>query len=94
MTAQRMAGVGRGARISILVDGSHVEAFGGETLAAALLAANILKLRTSPRDSGIRGAFCFLGVCQECAIIVDGAVQQACLIPVVDGMVVNLRGSI
>ncbi|OYU48941.1 MAG: sarcosine oxidase [Rhizobiales bacterium PAR1] len=89
-----MAGIGRGAPVSIVVDGSPVEAFGGESLAAALLAANIVQLRKSPREGGVRGAFCFMGVCQECAIIVDGTVQQACLVPVHDGMTVTLRGSV
>jgi aerobic-type carbon monoxide dehydrogenase small subunit (CoxS/CutS family) len=94
MTALRMPGVKRGAPLSLLVDGEAVEAFGGETLAAALLAAGRLRLRQSPREGGARGAFCFMGACQECTILVDGAVQQACLVQVAEGMIVELRGSI
>jgi len=42
--------------------------------------------------AGGRGAFCFMGVCQECAIHVDGAIRQACLTPVRAGLRVELRG--
>ena len=65
----------------------------GETLATALAAAGILRLRLSPRARTPRGAFCFMGVCQECAIHVDGVLRQACMVPVREGMIVELRGA-
>jgi sarcosine oxidase subunit alpha len=34
-----------------------------------------------------------MGVCQECAIYVDGTLQQACLTPVREGMSIELRGA-
>jgi sarcosine oxidase subunit alpha len=33
-----------------------------------------------------------MGVCQECAIHVDGQIAQACMTPVRAGMHVQLRG--
>jgi len=33
-----------------------------------------------------------MGVCQQCAIVVDGAIRQACLTPVRAGLSVKLRG--
>ena len=33
-----------------------------------------------------------MGVCQECALHVDGTIRQACLTPVADGMSVERRG--
>ncbi len=86
------SGLQRGPEITILVDGRTVQAFAGETVAAALMAAGLWRLRASPRTRAPRGAFCMMGVCQECAIRIDGALAQACLTPVRDGMAVELRG--
>ena len=58
----------------------------GETVAVALLCAGRLDVRRSPRTGGPRGAFCMMGVCQECLVRVDGVLRQACLTPVEDGM--------
>ncbi len=71
-----------------------IEAHTGEMLAAALLAAGIFELRRSPRAGTPRGALCFMGACQECAIHVDGRLQQACQVRVADGMIVELRGAV
>jgi len=87
----RMKGA-KGPAATIFVDGRAVPAFVGESLAACLLAADIRQLRTSPRAGAPRGAFCFMGVCQECVVQVDGATAQACQVPVADGMVVRLVG--
>ena len=58
----------------------------GETVAVALLCAGHLDVRRSPRTRSPRGAFCMMGVCQECLVRVDGVLRQACLTPVEDGM--------
>jgi sarcosine oxidase subunit alpha len=34
-----------------------------------------------------------MGACQECAIHVDGVLKQACMVPVREGMIVELRGA-
>ena len=82
-----------GARIvELIVDGRFVSAPEGEPLATALAAAGVLLLRRSPRAGDPRGAFCFMGVCQECAIFVDGRLRQDCMTPVEAGMRVELRG--
>lgn len=78
--------------VNILVDGAMITAHEGEMLAAALMAAGIHRLRSSPREGHDRGAFCLMGVCQECAIFVDGRLAQACREEVRDGMVVVLKG--
>lgn len=87
-----MPGLTRGAPARIRVDGREVVAHEGEMLAAALMAAGFYNLRRSPRAWAPRGAFCLMGVCQECAIFVDGRVQQACQTAVTDGLEVSLRG--
>ena len=35
-----------------------------------------------------------MGVCQECAIMINGRLQQACMVRVRDGLKVELRGAI
>jgi predicted molibdopterin-dependent oxidoreductase YjgC len=34
-----------------------------------------------------------MGACQECAILVDGTIRQACLTPVAAGMAIDLKGA-
>jgi predicted molibdopterin-dependent oxidoreductase YjgC len=76
--------------VEITVDGRPVSAYPGESLAAALAAAGILGLRSSPRAGAARGMFCLMGVCQECAVEVDGRLVTSCTEPVAGGMAVRL----
>ncbi len=65
----------------IEVDGRPFDAELGLSVAAALLRAGMRTLRRSP--SGLpRGAFCMMGVCQECLVEIDGVRRQACLVAV------------
>ncbi len=77
----------------ITVDGVEWPVEPGEVLSAALLARGRRALRESPRRGEARGAFCMMGICQECAIRVDGRIRRACLTVVRDGMVVTLQGA-
>ena len=90
MTALRKSAPRR--RVEVTVDGQPMQLPEGEALAVALACAGVLRLRSSPRAGGPRGAFCFMGACQECAIHVDGALRQACLTPVTEGLSIELRG--
>lgn len=94
MSALRIAGGPSRPDVAFRVDGAPVRAPDGECLAVALACADLLRLRRSPRGGGPRGAFCFMGACQECAILVDGVLRQACLTPVRAGMTVALRGGL
>lgn len=94
MSAWRIGRAEARARVEFVVDGVAVRAPEGECLAVALACADLLRLRASPRAGGPRGAFCFMGVCQECAIRIDGELRQACLIPVRAGMAVSLQGCV
>ncbi|MEM9221174.1 MAG: (2Fe-2S)-binding protein [Pseudomonadota bacterium] len=96
MSARRIA-VAYGAQdqrttIRIMVNGRSIEALEGEPIATALLCAGIVALRTSPRVGQPRGAFCFMGACQECAAEVDGKRVQTCMAPARDGIEVRLAG--
>jgi sarcosine oxidase subunit alpha len=80
----------RGRPIQIHVDGKPIEAYEGETVAAALLASGIRILRLSRKNREPRGLFCGMGVCYECLVTVNGVHDtQACLTLVVDGMQVE-----
>ena len=71
--------------IEVIVDGAPLLAPAGQSLAAALLASGRTVLRESPSGTP-RGLFCGIGVCQECRVLVDGAVVRSCVTPVVAGM--------
>ncbi len=80
-------------RVAVTLDGAPALLPAGESLATALLCEGHVLLRRSPRDGTPRGAFCFMGACQECAILVDGTIRQACLTPVTEGMAIELKGA-
>lgn len=88
------SGVTRPEAVTFEVDGASVSAPAGEPLATALAATGILGLRESPRNGAPRGAFCHMGLCQECIVAVDGHTVQACLTPVRAGMKVHLGGTL
>ncbi|MFN0162022.1 MAG: (2Fe-2S)-binding protein [Burkholderiales bacterium] len=78
----------RGAALTFSFDGKAVEAFEGETVAAALIAAGLRATRSSP--SGMpRGPLCLIGSCQECAVRIDGRKVLACMTEVTAGLVVQ-----
>lgn len=72
--------------VTFSFEGIAVQAPEGESLAAALLAAGISALRFGPGDGGVRGAFCFMGLCQECVVDVDGERVEACRTLVAKGL--------
>ena len=78
----------RGTAINIMVDGVPVRSFVGETLAAALLANDIVAFRRDLRGNP-RGPYCNMGVCFDCLVTIEGDDRpwvRACLEPVRDAM--------
>lgn len=78
--------------IAFRFDGREVRAPAGMSVAAALLAAGVARLRAAPADGAPRGAFCMMGICQECVVLVDGVVVEACRLPAVAGLDVRSVG--
>jgi predicted molibdopterin-dependent oxidoreductase YjgC len=82
----------RGTRVSFSFDGRQVEAFSAETVAAALWASGI---RGWPADESYgppaRTLFCAMGVCQQCAVWIDGVRVEACRTQVRDKLDVRSR---
>jgi hypothetical protein len=60
------------ASITLFVNGTPVAAHEGDSVFAALHAAGYLVLRRSPQAGEPRGAFCGMGLCQECRVTIDG----------------------
>jgi len=74
--------------ISFTFDGLAVPAQEGETVAAALAAANVVRFGTRG-DGSPRGLWCGIGHCQECVVTVNGVSSlRACVTPVVEDAVV------
>src|SRR5229473_652391 len=77
--------------VRLSFDGAEIEALPGETIAAALAAADIVAVRRT-RSGAPRGPFCGMGVCFDCLVTVDDKPsQRACLTRVEAGM--DIRSS-
>ena len=88
-------GLQRGEPFSFDVDGESVPAFGGETVAAALMAEGRRALRvTAGRKEG-RGYFCGMGVCWDCMMWLEGEGSvQTCRLLAAPGMRLrSMRGA-
>lgn len=82
----RQPGIERGPRLTFRFDGVGIEAYAGETVAAALTAAGRLGIRRSTRLGAPRGIYCNMGICYECLVVHLGRAVRGCMLPVEDGM--------
>jgi hypothetical protein len=80
-------GVARGRTLRVFLDGRLIEAYEGESVAAALLAAGVKAFRTSAKKQEPRGPYCGMGTCFECVLTIDGVPNvRSCRVTVQDGM--------
>ena len=87
---KRIDGAAARAPITLLVDGRKVAACEGDTLAMALLGADMLPFRRTPVSGAPRAPLCLMGVCFDCLVEVDGRQNvQACMVEARDGMQVT-----
>jgi len=78
--------------IEFTFDGENITAIAGQSVAAALLAANQRALRKTRFNNNERGVFCGIGVCFDCLVVIDGITnQRACLIEARPGMKVQTQ---
>ena len=85
----------QGKAVTFRFEKKSISAQEGETVAAALLVAGEVHLRTSPVSGGVRAPYCWMGVCFECLLEIDGQPnQQSCLIPVKEGMRVRRQSPV
>lgn len=89
-SSNMLPAVQRGEPITITVDGKPVEAYLGETVATALLAAGIRTFRKTHKHQQPRSLYCGMGICYECLVTINGVhAQRACVTSVEDGMVIE-----
>ena len=85
-------GLDRGEAFRFAMDGAPIEAYPGESLAAALLAAGRRHGQVTARRGQPRGYFCGMGVCWDCLVMVDGRPNvRACTTPAAAGMKVETQ---
>ncbi len=73
MADRRIArGVRRGRRFAFELDGQEMVAYEGETVAAALVAANRRAFRRTAKAGQPRGMYCGIGLCFDCLMVIDG----------------------
>lgn len=74
--------------VSIDFEGTRLNVPAGITVAAAVMGFTGQKhIRHSPVNGEPRAPYCFMGVCHECLMEINGIPnQQACIIEVKDGM--------
>ena len=78
--------------IEFIFDGKIISALSGQSVGAALLAANQRSLRKTRFNKNKRGIFCGIGVCFDCLVVVDGVTnQRACIIEARPGMKVQTQ---
>lgn len=81
-----------GNKVTLIVDGEALQAFEGEPIATALIAAGRLAFRRTTKYKEPRGMFCALGRCTDCMMIVDGQPNvRTCITPARDGMVIETQ---
>ena len=84
-----------GNRVAIKVDGQPIEAYEGEPIAAALMAAGYKVLRRTAKRDEPRGVFCAIGRCTDCAMTVNGRPNvRTCITPVAEGMIIETQSGL
>jgi hypothetical protein len=78
--------------VTLFVDGNAVTARATDSVAAAMLAANLDHCRTTPVSGAPRAPYCMMGVCFDCLVAIDSVGnRQACLVRVSEGMRVEVQ---
>ena len=76
----------------MMVDGEPVQAYEGEPIATALMAAGRRVFRYTTKSNKPRGVFCALGRCTDCVMIVDGQPNvRTCVTLAREGMVIETQ---
>lgn len=80
--------------VNVCVDGQHVVADPGDTVASLLLMSGRRSFRINRPSDQARAPYCMMGVCFECLVTIDGETDvQSCLVQVQDGMDVRSQSA-
>ncbi|UWR13367.1 (2Fe-2S)-binding protein [Sulfitobacter mediterraneus] len=78
-----------GPRVDVTWGGATLSLPDGANLAAALLAAGVDVFRHTPVSGAPRAPFCMMGACFDCLVEINGVTRQACMLEVIEGMVMT-----
>jgi predicted molibdopterin-dependent oxidoreductase YjgC len=82
-----MGNIEKRKKVILKVDGVEIEAYEGEPIAAALVAAGIKVFRNTRKRGEPRRIFCAIGRCTDCVMTVDGKPNvRTCITPVCEDM--------
>ncbi len=82
----------RGAKVKFTFNGTPLDAYSNDTVAAALLANGINIFGHSIREKRPRGFFCGIGRCSSCNMVIDGVPNtRACVTRIENGMTVRTQ---
>lgn len=82
----------KGEKVVFEFDGSTMEGYEGEPIAAALRANGVMAHRHTMKKGEPRGVFCAIGRCTDCVMIVDGKPNiRTCVTPLKAGMKVQTQ---
>lgn len=77
-------------KVTFTFDGKTYEGYEGDTIASALLANGIRKLRVHEGTGAPRGIYCNIGHCFECRVSIDDKPgYRACMTVIEENMVVE-----
>ena len=77
----------RAAPVMLEFEGRQVTGQEGDSVAALILASAGVPHRATPVSGAPRAAYCMMGVCFDCLMVIDGVGnQQACQVPARSGM--------
>ncbi len=76
--------------VNFTFDGKTYEGLEGDTIASALLAHGIRKLRVHEATGAPRAIYCNIGHCFECRVTINETdTARACLTPIKENMVIE-----
>ena len=82
----------RGEKVQFTLDGTTMEGYEGEPVAAALHANGVKVLGHSHKNGRPRGFYCAIGNCSSCKMVVDGEANvRVCVEPLRPGMAVETQ---
>lgn len=90
MRSHRLARIKRGQPFEIEVDGQTIQAYPGETVATAMMAAGFRSLFKDEYGHAPSRVYCNMGICQQCLVTVNQQPNcQACKTMAEPGMKVE-----
>lgn len=82
----------KGELVTFTYNGSPIQGYEGEPIAAALKAAGVMVHRYTTKQHRPRGVFCAIGRCTDCVMVVNGKPNtRTCITPVEAGMTVQTQ---